>query len=176
MHERVIARAALDEINECDLIDHRVGIGHHHDGRDPARGRSKACGFERFTVFSARLPREHLAINESRRQDMALAINDFGASRRIAAQMGAKIGDHAIFDQQTAWTIKAGRWVQQAGVDEGCAPARSGRAPFSVTRGLVGGPGGFLDHRLGRLRASASRTAMRTATPISTCSRMTLRE
>ena len=45
---------------------------------------------------------------------------------------------------------------------------------------LRGGPflrhGGCCVHRFGRLRASASSTAMRTATPISTWSRMTLRE
>ncbi|MFX6424187.1 hypothetical protein ABTG32_18300, partial [Acinetobacter baumannii] len=79
----------------------------------------------------------------------------------------ADIEDLAVLDQHGARRVEAGGGVEQAGADIGGAlagPARpsSGRPPI-------------WPDRLGRCWASSSRQAMRTATPISTCSRMTER-
>src|SRR4030067_2658702 len=80
--------------------------------------------------------------------------------------MGSEIGDEAVCDQHAAGLIEAGRRIDQPRIDERC---RAGG------RALVLGERLHRRHRFGRWRARAWSTAMRTATPISTCSRMTLR-
>src|SRR5205814_1651877 len=86
----------------------------------------------------------------------------------VAAQVRTQIRNLAIEHQEAARLVAVGGGIDQARVDENGAAG--------VLRPVGGFPrcGGV--HRLGRFRASASSTAMRTATPISTWSRMTLRE
>src|SRR5271155_5776634 len=89
--------------------------------------------------------------------DLAGAIDDVGAlghAGRTDAAPG--IADHAVGDQNIAGHVEIARGIDQAGVGK-------------QDRAAIG------QHDLyafGRLRASASSTAMRTATPISTCSRI----
>ena len=65
------------------------------------------------------------------------------------------VADHAVGDQHVAGAVEIARRIDDAGVGE------QDRAAI-----------GQHDHAFGRLRASASSTAIRTATPISTCSRI----
>src|SRR5690606_37583208 len=105
--------------------------------------------------------------------------------------VGAEVGDQAVADDEAAVAVEPGRRVEQAGVDEGdraaavAAVAAVAGAAGCVAAAVTGAAGcvaaavaGRRRHALpppGRLRASASSTAMRTATPISTCSRTRLR-
>ena len=100
---------------------------------------------------------------------MALAVDDGRAFRRIAAEMAAEVGDEAILDEQAARLVAIGTRIDQAGVDENGRFADGLRLFDRLAHGAS-------SSNAGRWADSASSTAMRTATPISTCSRMTLRE
>src|SRR6185295_20323435 len=80
--------------------------------------------------------------------------------------MAAKIGDQPAPDEKAARLVLARGRIDQARVEED-RPLFAARAVLAHHRA----------HQwLGSWRAIASSTAMRTATPISTWSRMTLRE
>src|SRR5690606_15202471 len=112
---------------------------------------------ERFAVFCARLAGKDATVDQAGGEDMAIAIHHLCAiGQPVIEQRGAEIGDNAIFDEQSAHLVIAAGGVDQARIDEGGA---AHLAPPCPVRGSFG-----------RLRASASSTAMRTATPISTCS------
>src|SRR5262249_9636153 len=68
------------------------------------------------------------------------------------------LAHHAVGDQEVAGKVELARRIDDARVGEQDRTA-VGQRHLSV-------------HAFGRLRDSASSTAMRTATPISTCSRM----
>ena len=88
--------------------------------------------------------------------DLAGAIDDVGALGHAGgADAALRIADHAVGDQHVADAVEIARGIDQAGVGE------QDRAAI-----------GQHVHAFGRLRASASSTAIRTATPISTCSRI----
>src|SRR5690606_23739519 len=80
----------------------------------------------------------------------------------------ARGGDDTVLDQEVAGLVETGGGIDQMGIDEQGAPG--GERAVGLGRGHHIGPGA-----LGRLRDRASSTAMRTATPISTCSRITER-
>ncbi len=112
-------------------------------------------------MLCAGLAGEDTAIDEARGEDLAAAIDDFHAvGQTVAEELRSEIGDHAVFDEQIALLVIPAGGVDQPPVDEvGAAPERP------PVRG----------NSFGRSRESASRTALRTATPIATCSRMRLR-
>ncbi len=162
VHDGVVAGAALDEIDERHLIDDRVGLRHDNHGGDAAGSGGMAGGLQRLAMLKAGLAGEHLRIDEPRGEDVPLAVDDGDAVGRVAAQMRADVGDEAFAHDEAARLVAVGRRIDDARVDE------SGRRRgFGLARGALGG-GGLSVHRFGRLRASASSTAMRTATPIST--------
>ena len=164
-----LARTPLHVVDERHLIDDGLGVGHAHDGRDAAGGRRKTRGLERLAVLLTRIAREDLAIDKPWRQHMALAVDDLSALRRIAPQMPPRSA------------MSPSRTSNPPGSSRPDAGSIS-RALMNGRRHLVGGrtrlaPAGLIPAQwFGRCRASASSTAMRTATPISTWSRMTLRE
>ncbi len=163
----VVAGGGLDEIDQRHLVDDGLRVGHHDDGGDAAGGCRVARRLQGLAMLLAGLAGEHLHVDQAGAQHVALAVDDIGALRGVAAQMPTEVGDHAALYQQAARLVLAGRGVDQAHVEEG-------------RRLLVGGRTG-LTHAgptqwLGSWRAIASSTAMRTATPISTWSRITLRE
>ena len=81
-----------------------------------------------------------------------------------AVDLRAEIDDQAVPDQQAA------------GLHRGREPGSSSRALTKASAGaLLWRARLHRRHWFGRWRASACSTAMRTATPISTCSRITLR-
>src|SRR6185369_6090537 len=82
-----------------------------------------------------------------------------------AGDLRAGRDDHAMLDQDSAGLVAVAGWVDQPRIDEGEGPILFLRWP--------GGQGWGRHEFPVRLRVRASRHAMRTATPISTCSRMT---
>src|SRR5262245_58833010 len=110
--------------------------------------------------------REHLHVDEAGTEHVAPAVDDAGAFGRVAAQVPAEIGDHPVLDEEPARLVPAAGRVDEPRVEERRCFLRCCFVPAH----------GEAAQRLGSCRAMASSTAMRTATPISTWSRMTLRE
>ncbi len=155
--------AAQDEVDQRRLVDHRLGVRHHDDGGDAAGQRGVARRFQRLAIFAARLAGEDARVDQSRRQYQTFGIDHLGIVRLgIVEQARADIGNAAVLDQQSAFDVQTACRIDQAGVLEGDA-ARHG-APSSLRATRAGRPS------LANPRDKASSTAMRIATPISTCS------
>jgi hypothetical protein len=164
MDDRGVAGAALDEIHQRHIVDSGLGVGHDDDGGDAPGGGGAAGRGERLAMLLAGLAGENLHVDQAGRQHMAAAVDALGPRRSIRPDMRADIGDRVAPDEQAAPLVTARERTDQPGVEEDDL--------------LLRGEGGLCgDHGywLGRWRASAWSTAIRTATPISTCSRMTLR-
>ena len=110
-------------------------------------------------LAGARLADEGAHVDEARRDQLAAAVDHLGAFRH-AGRADALLGlaDDAVGDQQIAGENRgratdrrSGRWRAGSG---------GGRTAWHRA------------HAFGKFRDSASSTAMRTATPISTCSRI----
>src|SRR5690606_12956920 len=106
-----------------------------------------------FAVLGARLAEEGAHVDEAGRENLAHAVDHVRAVRR-AGKIGADIGDLAAFDEERAARFGSCGRIDEAGIGEEERAGMIGRAHWC--------------HPFGRLRASASSTAMRTATPIST--------
>src|SRR6185312_14217068 len=118
---------------------------------DAARRRRRAGRFQAFAMLGPRFAGEDAAVDQAGRQHQPAAVHHFGIVRfGIVEQTRADIGDAAILDQQAALGVQPAGRINQACVAEGDAPVHA------------------------MPRESASRIAMRMATPISTCSAMTL--
>jgi hypothetical protein len=99
-------------------------------------------------------------VDQAGRHDLAGAIDDLGAFRHAGscdALPASRITPSAI-STSPRWSMSRDGSIRRA------LASRSGAWAYGF---FVAG-----DHAFGRLRASASSTAMRTATPISTCSRI----
>ena len=115
--------AALDEIHQRGLIDHRIGVGHGDDGGDAARRCRFAGGSKRLAMLAAGFARKDAHVDQARREDETFAVDHFWIVRIGGVeQLGADIGDPAILDEQPTACVEAGRWVDQARVSEGEAP------------------------------------------------------
>ena len=144
--------AALDEVDQSDRVDHRVGVRHHDEGGDAAGRCCVARCLERLFVLRARLAGLDPQVDQAGRQRLAVGI-DLHIGRRGFADASARFHDHAVLDQDAAFRIEPGGGINDARVVDGCASGHRAVAPAS-----------------GAFFASVSSTAMRTATPISTCS------
>ncbi len=113
----------------------------------------------------SRLAGKHHHVDQTGRHGAAAAIEELRALDRPFRDVHAEIGDDAVRDQEPAEGVEPGGRIDEPRIDQGEGPVLGAVV-------VVGGHGG---HPFGRLRASAWSTAMRTATPISTCSRITLR-
>ena len=150
-HARRGGGAAHQEIHQRRFINDRVGVGHHDHGGDAACGRCGAGTFQAFAMLRPRLAGEDAGVNQAGRQHQAMAVDDFRIGGfGIVEQTRADIGDLAVFHQQAAAHIHAAGRINQAGIPEG------NPAVHAIPRD------------------SASRMAMRMATPISTCSEIRL--
>ena len=154
---RVIACAAQDEVDGCRIVDGRRRIGLADDGGDTAGGGGLAGGGERFAIGLARLADEGAHVDQAGRDQLAAAIDHIGAFRHAgSADAFLGLADDAVGDQQVADDVEIARRIDDPGIGE-------------QDRAAVGQ---HHRHAFGKFRESASSTAMRTATPISTCSRI----
>ena len=115
---------------------------------------------KRFAMAGAGLADEGAHVDQAGRDQLAAAVDDVGAFRH-AAGADALLGfaDDAVGDQQVADDIEVARRIDDPGVGE-------------QDRAAVRQHWQHHSQAFGRLRDKASSTAMRTATPISTCSRI----
>ena len=124
-------------------------VRHRADGREAARGRGARAGRDRLLVLEARLAEVRVQVDEARRDDEARGVDDLGPLRR------------AIFSSTFATTPSLQEDVERLvevarRVDDAAAPEEDGASlivPLAPIRRY--------------------RTAIRTATPFSTWSRIT---
>jgi hypothetical protein len=137
VHERVVARAALDEVDQRHLVDDGLGIGHHHHGGHAAGRRGLTGGLERLAVLLTGLAGEDLHVDETGAKHVAPAVDDAGSLGRGAAQVRPEVGDQAVAHQGAAGLVASGRRVDQASVEE---RDRLGldRCRLAHVRGLTG--------------------------------------
>src|SRR5260221_13571091 len=152
--EADVARPTGDEIDQRNVVDRRLGIGESRHRGDAAGRRGMARRDHVLHVLGAGLAQLHAHVDDSRGQTMPTAIDHGRPAWRPAAAIERR--DQAVDDEDAAGLIAPARRVEQPRV------AEEGRA-----HGIAG--------PLPRSRVNSSRQAMRTATPISTWWRMTLR-
>ena len=75
----LVAGEAADEIDQRDVVDHRVGVGHGDDGGDAAGGRRLSGRGEGLAVLGARLADEDAHVDQPGPDDRASAIDHLGA-------------------------------------------------------------------------------------------------
>ena len=115
---------------------------------------------KRLAVVGAGLADEGAHVDQAGRDQLAAAVDHFGAFRHAGgADAALGLADDAVGDQQVADDIEVARRIDDPRVGEQDRAAV--RQHFATSC-----------HAFGRFRDSASSTAMRTATPISTCSRI----
>ena len=114
------------------------------------------------TPPAAGLADEDAHVDEARRDDRAPAVDPLGAGGTRGFRAGGD--DAAVGDDDGTRSIEIARRIYYAGVREYQRPL-----VLAVIALSQGPPQSF-----GRCAESASSTAMRTATPISTCSRIRL--
>lgn len=139
-------RAALEEFELLGRVDRRQGVGPGHDRRDAARGCGCAGGAETLLVPLAGLAHLDPDVDDPGRQTAAAAVDAGPAPLE-------DLGDLAAQDHDAAHQDAVALRVDHTGIRQGQHPT---------------GPSASLRAR--RFRASRSIAAMRTATPISTCS------
>src|SRR5262249_52084157 len=140
-----------DVVSDRPVVVHGLGVGHAADRREAAgRGRSRARR-DRFLVLVTRLAQVHVHVDESRTHPLAGCVDFRRALRRREPAADAR--DLAVLDQHVL-----------DGIDRPCGIDHP--APTD-DEGAHGGAAGL------RPPASKSNTAMRTATPLATWSRIT---
>ena len=155
--DRGVARAAQDKVHGRRIVDDGFGIWLADDGGDATGSCGETGRGKSLAMARAGFAHKGAHVHEARRDDLAGAINNVCAFRHArSSDAPAGVADHAVGNQHIAGAINIPRRIDQPGVGE-----QDGAA---ICTHMV--------HALGRLRASASSTAMRTATPISTCSRI----
>ena len=70
-HLGLVAGAAGDEIDQRDVVDHRIGVGHHDDRGDAAGRRRLAGRGDGLAVLGAGLADEDAHVDQAGRDDRA---------------------------------------------------------------------------------------------------------
>jgi hypothetical protein len=102
-----VARAPLDEIDQRDVVDRRLGVGHDDDGGDATGGGGAAAGRQRLAMLLARLAGEHLHVDQAGAQHMAGAVDHLGLGARALADMRPAVGDGVALDDEPAQLVAA---------------------------------------------------------------------
>ena len=109
----------ITKIDHCRLVDDGCRIGAHDDRCNAASGRRLAGGGKGLSVFCARFPDEGTHIDETRRDNLAAAVDDFGAfrhARRTDAALG--VADHTVGEQHVAGEIEIARGIDDPRVGQ----------------------------------------------------------
>ncbi len=115
MDDAGVAGAALDEIDDGRIVDRGLGVGLADDGGDAAGGRGLARRGDALAAFGAGLADEGAHVDQAGRDDVAAAIDDFGAfghAGRADAALG--LADHAVGDQKVAGKIEVARRIDRS--------------------------------------------------------------
>ena len=103
-HLGLVAGASGDEIDQRDVVDDRVGVGHGDDGGDAAGGRRLSGGSEGLAVLGAGLADEDAHVDQARRDDGAAAVDHLGVGRARRLHRLRPGGDDApVGNDHRAW-------------------------------------------------------------------------
>ena len=119
-HLRLVAGAPGDEIDQRDVVDHRVGVRHGDDGRDPAGCRRLSGRGEGLAMLGAGLADEDAHVDEAGRHDRALAVDDLGSRRprRLQPPRDPAATMRTVGDDDRADRIQIARGIDDAGIVE----------------------------------------------------------
>ena len=84
-----VARGPAHEIDQRDVVDHRIGFRHHDESRDPAGCRGAACRGKRLAVFAAGFADMHARIDEAGEDVQPARIDHLGAIGRAGRPAAA---------------------------------------------------------------------------------------
>jgi hypothetical protein len=116
--ERRVAGASQDEIDERDIVDDGIGIGHAGDRGDAARRRGAARCRERLAMLVSGFAGRDHHVDEARRKDETRAIDTFGIAGGVCVDIRPKIGDEAVADENTAALVETRGGIDQPRIDE----------------------------------------------------------
>ena len=95
-----LARAALHELDQRHVVDHRLGVGHAGDAGHPTRRRREAPGSDGLLVLVAGLAEVDVHVDEAGRQAVATAIDCRDSVRHtVGEKPRPEIGDRAVLCQ-----------------------------------------------------------------------------
>ena len=118
-HDRGVAGAAQHEVDDRGIVDRRIGVGLADDRGDAAGGRRLARGGEGLAILGAGLADEGAHVDQAGRDDLALAVDDFGALGHAGgADAALGLAHHAVGDQQIAGNVEVARRIDDPGVGE----------------------------------------------------------
>ena len=100
------AGAVEHRLHDSRVVDRRLGVGHADHRGAAAEGSRARSGLDRLAVFATRLPKVHLDVDESRRDDAARGVEHRRADRR--RQRGADLGDHPVDDPHVGHAVAGG--------------------------------------------------------------------
>ena len=119
MHDRGVARAPQDEVDDCRIVDCGRCVGLANDGGHAARGRGLTRGGEGLAIFRAWLADKGSHIDQPGRDDSAFAIDHFspfGHSGGADSALG--FADEAVGDQKIAGKVEVARRIEDPGIGE----------------------------------------------------------
>ena len=95
----VVARAAQDEVDHRRVVDRRIGVRPRDEGGHAPGGGGGAGAGDGLAMLGPGLADEGAHVDEARRNDVALAIDDPRLGRQlVAGDRGADPGDDAVDD------------------------------------------------------------------------------
>ena len=112
------AAPALNELQQRDIVNHRIGVGQTGEGGDATGDGRPAEGFQRLHMFVAGLARIDAHVDQAGDQRVATAIDGLDILlNAVDHHMGADIGDGPVaIDQNRALGVEPGSRVEQPGV------------------------------------------------------------
>ena len=149
MHDSIPFRQFPDILHLSSVIRDRAGIGHGNDRGKTAGSGSQCSGTNRFSIHFAGLTQMHMHIDKTGGNHLSGQVQFFS----IHALHSGFIHNDAVLDIYLAHFVDV-----IDGVDDPCA----GKDPIVL----------FFHHHF-NAPATRKRTAIRTASPFVTCSRMT---
>ena len=130
------------------------GVGHRAHGREPARRRRFQARRDRLRLLASRLAQVRVEVDEARENEEPRRVEDL---RAVGGEMRSDFDDHAVPEEEIEGSVPAGGGIHEP-------PARHEQRPAHAVSPSQVWP----------VRRRYS-TAIRTATPLETCSRMSER-
>ncbi|CAB4953369.1 unannotated protein [freshwater metagenome] len=141
------------ELDDGDAVLRRVGVRHRHHRSEATERSAAAAGLDGLGFFLARLAEVHVQVDETGGDDAARGVEELAAG-----EPGSHLDDVTVLDGNVASTFT------------GLVEQRSARNDHSASCG--GSHDRVSDRRSPPVPSSENRTAIRTATPLVTWSRM----
>src|SRR5713101_4587332 len=145
-HDAFDARLGHDVVRDRAVVVDRIGIRHAGHGREAARGRGARAAGDGLLILVAGLPEMDVDVDQAGTDDLAGGVHDLRALGRL--QILSDLRDAAVGREHVGDGVQSVRRIHDA-----AALDEEAHAAFPP--------------------ASRKRTAMRTATPLVTWSRMT---